>query len=118
MLNVETIRTYCLERRGATEGFPFGEDTLVFKVGGKMFALMSLVSGDRVNLKCDPEYALELREQHEHAILPGWHMNKQHWNTVVFSEGLSEKLVLSLIDHSYDLIVGSLTKKKREELGE
>ena len=120
MLNVETIRIYCLEKPGTQESFPFDEHTLVFKVGNetknKIYALVPLEHGNRMNLKCDPDYALELREHHEHDILPGWHMNKHHWNTVMFNGSLSEKLVLELIDHSYDLIVASLPKKVQENL--
>jgi predicted DNA-binding protein (MmcQ/YjbR family) len=98
------------------EGFPFGEDTLVFKVGGKIYAITGLDNDDfRVNLKCNPQYAVELRDRHPQ-VIPGWHMNKKHWNTVYFEDGLSDELLRSLIDHSYDLIVESLNKKVREEL--
>lgn len=116
MLNVESIREYCLSKPGVEETFPFDEVTLVFKVGGKMFALLPLEKADRMNLKCDPEYAIELREKHPEDIMPGWHMSKKHWNTVIFSQGLSEKLGLHLITHSYELIVSKLPKKIREEI--
>jgi predicted DNA-binding protein (MmcQ/YjbR family) len=98
------------------EGFPFGEDTLVFKVGGKIYAITGLDNDDfRVNLKCNPQYAVELRDRHPQ-VIPGWHMNKKHWNTVYFEDGLPDDLLRSLIDHSYDLVVESLNKKVREEL--
>ena len=88
-MNVETIREYCLSKRGAVEDYPFDEETLVIKVMGKMFALISLDSIPlQVNLKCDPEKAIELRERYEN-IIPGWHMNKKHWNTVVISGGFN-----------------------------
>ena len=116
-MNVETIREYCLLKTGCSESFPFGEETLVFKVGDKIFALMGLNSEDPgINLKCDPEYAIELREQYE-AILPGYHMNKKHWNTVKIAQGLSDSLIKELIDHSYNLVYKSLPKKVKEELG-
>ncbi|MEO0472053.1 MAG: MmcQ/YjbR family DNA-binding protein [Bacteroidota bacterium] len=117
-MNVESIREYCLRKAGVSEGFPFGEQTLVFKVMGKLFALMSLETADRMNLKCDPEYALELRDQYPERILPGWHMNKKHWNTVMFGLDLPADLVASLIDHSYDLVVAKLPRKDRQALAE
>jgi predicted DNA-binding protein (MmcQ/YjbR family) len=104
-MDIEQFRTYCLSKYGAEETFPFGEDTLVFKVYGKIFAITGLNDETfRVNLKCDPEYAIELRD-HYPQIIPGWHMNKKHWNTVAFDEGLPEDLLRSLIDHSYGLVV-------------
>ncbi|MEW7290062.1 MmcQ/YjbR family DNA-binding protein [Aquimarina sp. 2304DJ70-9] len=115
-MNVETYREYCLAKKGVTEEFPFDETTLVFKVMGKMFALTGL---DRipfsVNLKCDPDRATELREYHPE-ITPGYHMSKIHWNTVNFSGTLATDMLLELIDHSYDLVVNSLTKKLKQEL--
>jgi predicted DNA-binding protein (MmcQ/YjbR family) len=115
-MNIEELRAYCLSKKGTEEGFPFDEVTLVFKVMGKMFALTSLDTPElRVNLKCDPEKAIELREQFEQ-VLPGWHMNKKHWNTVVIDDFIDDKLIIEWIDHSYDLIVSSLTKKVRTEL--
>ena len=119
-MNIEEYRNYCLAKKGVTEEFPFDEETLVFKVMGKMFALTSLKrweEGDEsVNLKCDPDRALELREQYE-GINPGFHMSKKHWNTVHINSGeLSIQLIKELIDHSYDLVVKGLTKKLREEL--
>ncbi len=116
MMNIEEIRDYCLAKPGVTEGFPFDETTLVFKVMNKMFALTGL-EGDPpyVNLKCDPDRAVELREQYE-AIQPGWHMNKVQWNSVYFTGSIPRDLVLELIDHSYDLVVQGLKRKDRERL--
>lgn len=96
-----------------TEEFPFGPETLVYKVKGKIFAITGLDSDQfKVNLKCDPEWAIELRDQHEE-IIPGYHMNKQHWNTVLFEGRLPKKLLCELIDHSYQLIYDSLPAKLR-----
>lgn len=115
-MHVEEFRDYCLSKKGATESFPFDESTLVFKVMNKMFALCSLEKQPTfANLKCDPERAIALREAHDGKITPGYHMNKQLWNSVVL-EGVPKKLVLELIDHSYQLIVQSLTKKLQAEL--
>ncbi len=115
-MNVEAFRDYCLAKKGVTEEFPFNETTLVFKVMGKMFALTGL---DRipisVNLKCDPDRAIELLEYHPE-ITPGYHMSKKHWNTVNFSGSLSTNTLCELIDHSYSLVVNSLTKKLKQEL--
>lgn len=117
-MTLDDLREYCLAKAATEETLPFGPDTLVFKVAGKMFALTGLDEVDlRVNLKCDPEYAIELRERHEE-IKPGWHMSKKHWNTVYIDDGdLRDDFVRELIDHSYDLVVKSLTKKLRAELG-
>lgn len=113
-MNIEEFRAYCLSKPGVTEEFPFGPETLVYKVAGKMFTASGLENFDRANLKCDPERAIELREEYE-GIIPGWHMNKQHWNTVYMDGSVPEKLVRELIDHSYDLVFQSLPKKVREE---
>lgn len=103
-MNAEWIREYCLRKNAATESLPFGEDTLVFKVNDKIFCLLSLdQQPPRINVKCNPELAHELREQHSF-VIPGYHMNKKHWNTIVCEEFVSEKLVKEWIDHSYDLI--------------
>jgi predicted DNA-binding protein (MmcQ/YjbR family) len=116
-MNVEEVCAYCLAKKGVEDGFPFGETTMVFKVMGKIFALVPLdVEVQTINLKCDPDWAVELRETHPDDILPGYHMNKQHWNTVQCEGGLSTKLLQELIDHSYDLIVKSLPKKTQAEL--
>lgn len=103
-MNTETIREYCLSKPGCEEGFPFGDDTLVFKVNGKLFCLLALdEQPPRINVKCNPERAIELRESNSF-ILPGYHMNKKHWNTIICESFVSEKIIKDLIDHSYDLI--------------
>lgn len=115
-MNIEEFREYCLAKKGVEETFPFGEDTLVFKVMGKMFALTGLDSlVFTVNLKCDPDRTIELREQYPE-IQPGYHMNKLHWNTVSFDGELEDRFLCELIDHSYDLVVASLPKKIRLEM--
>ena len=115
-MNIESIREYCLARKNATEGFPFGEDTLVFKVMDKMFLLVSLSANPlQFNAKCNPEKAIELREVYD-AIKPGYHMNKKHWNTVIIDGSISTKLLKEMIDDSYNLIVQSLPKKLKKEL--
>ncbi|MBR8537133.1 MmcQ/YjbR family DNA-binding protein [Carboxylicivirga sediminis] len=113
-MNIEEFRDYCLAKPAVSETFPFDEVTLVFKVAGKMFALTSLDKEFSMNLKCDPERAIELREEYP-AIQPGYHMNKKHWNTVYADGSIKDDLLRELIDHSYELIVKSLTKKVREE---
>jgi len=114
-VNVEEFRIYCLSKPHVTEEFPFDETTLVFKVMGKMFALTGLDDPEfKVNLKCDPDRSVELREQYE-SIRPGWHMNKVHWNTVHVDGSFSDPFFLELVDHSYDLIVQSLPKKLRDQ---
>lgn len=116
-MDIETFRQYCLAKPGVEESFPFGEDTLVFKVFGKIFAITGLDNPVfEVNLKCDPDRAIELRENHEE-IRPGWHMNKQHWNTVSFEGELDDAFLRELIDHSYELIYSSLPKKIRVQHG-
>lgn len=114
-MNIEEFREYCIQKPGVTEEFPFDEETLVFKVMGKMFALTNLVGEWNLALKCDPEWAIELREQFP-AIRPGYHMNKVHWNTVAMDGSLSQKLILELIDHSYQLVVAKLPGKLKNEL--
>ncbi len=116
MMNIEELREYCLAKKGTTEELPFDEVTLVFKVAGKMYALTNLKGDLSVNLKCDPERAIGLREEYE-AIKPGWHMNKKHWNTLEMDGRLKAALIKELIDHSYDLVVAKLTKKQKETLG-
>jgi len=110
-MNAEEIRSYCLSKNNVTESFPFGETTLVFKVAGKMFALLSLNYPLSVNLKCDPENAIELRE-HYPEITPGFHMNKRHWNTIDVEHLLDAVLLKSLIDHSYDLVFKNMSVKR------
>ena len=118
-MHLEALREYCLSKPGATESLPFGPDTLVFKVMNKVFALTGLDNPDcRVNLKCDPERAITLRSEYPEEVLPGYHMNKMHWNTVICDQGLSRQLVCDLIDHSYALIVASLPARLRAELDE
>ncbi|TSJ43324.1 MmcQ/YjbR family DNA-binding protein [Mucilaginibacter corticis] len=114
-MNIEELRDHCLEKPGATEGFPFGEDTLVFKVGGKIFLITGLQEGDRFNVKCDPELAVELRERYTE-VQPGYHMNKKMWNTVFMNGSLTHKQLLEMVDHSYDLVFKSLPKKTQAEI--
>lgn len=120
-MNIQQYFEFCLAKKGVTEHFPFDEDTLVFKVGGKMFALSSLSEWEKgnpsVNLKCDPERAEELRVEFDD-IKPGYHMSKVHWNTVAVNGDVSDKFLCELIDHSYDLIFKSLTKKLQNEISE
>lgn len=116
-MDIEQFRIYCLEKKATTEEFPFGPENLVLKVGGKIFAITDLESERfSVNLKCDPERAVELREQYTE-VMPGYHMNKAHWNTVDFEGSLEPRLLRELIDHSYALVVKSLKKADREALG-
>src|SRR6187551_2546542 len=119
VMNLENYYEYCLSKKGVTEHFPFDEDTLVFKVGGKMFALSSLLQWEKgapsVNLKCDPERAQELRAEYD-AIQPGFHMSKIHWNTIAVNQDVTDVLLKELIDHSYDLVFKSLTKKIQMEI--
>ena len=119
-MNIDNFREYCLRKPGTTEEFPFDEQTLVFKVMGKMYALSGLDTWEqgapRVNLKCDPEYAQELRAAYPESVVPGYHMNKQHWNTVMLNGEISLKQLQQFTDDSYDLIVSSLTKKQKEQL--
>jgi predicted DNA-binding protein (MmcQ/YjbR family) len=115
-MDMETIRKYCLEKKATTESFPFGESTLVFKVRGKIFLLMSLDSRPlQFNVKCDPEMAEELREQYS-SVIPAFHMNKKHWNTIILNGQVSAKWILQWIDNSYGLVVQSLPLKERKKL--
>lgn len=114
-MDIVAFRDYCLSKPGTTEGFPFDNQTLVFKVMDKMFALTDVDLFTSVNLKCDPEYAVELREKHP-AITPGYHMNKKHWNTVAIDGTLPDKTIQHLINHSYELVVSKLPKKAKQEL--
>lgn len=111
-MNIEEFRNYCLLKRGVTEDFPFDATTLVFKVSGKMFALTDLEGDFSVNLKCDPERAIQLREQYP-SIIPGYHMSKKHWNTIMIDGSVDNDLLLELIDHSYILVVSGLPLKSR-----
>ncbi|MBJ6367740.1 MmcQ/YjbR family DNA-binding protein [Snuella sedimenti] len=119
-MHIEQLRDYCLSKKETTEDFPFDENVLVFKVLGKMFALVPLDAWERgeasVNLKCDPEYSETLRLDYS-SIRPGFHMNKKHWNTVYIHEGeLSSEFILNLIDHSYKMVVKAMPKKVRDTL--
>nr|WP_299383022.1 MmcQ/YjbR family DNA-binding protein [Allomuricauda sp.] len=115
-MNVEQFRECCLAKKGVTEEFPFDADTLVFKVMGKMFALVALERmPPQCNLKCDPERAVVLREEHDGTIIPGYHMSKKHWNTLLM-EQLPSKLIQELLDHSYNLVVAGLSRKLKQEL--
>ncbi|WP_353182372.1 MmcQ/YjbR family DNA-binding protein [Parapedobacter lycopersici] len=116
-MHIEQLRDYCLRKPGVTEGCPFGPDTLVFKVTGKIFLLTGMDSRPlSFNVKCDPAYALELREQHPHSVSGAYHMNKKHWNTVVCNGELDDRTLAGFIDHSYDLVVAGLPRKDREML--
>lgn len=114
-MNIEELRDYCLEKPAVTEGFPFGEETLVFKVAGKLFLLIGLDEANRFNVKCDPELAQELRERHPE-VQPGYHMNKKMWNTVYMDGSLTRKQLLDMIDHSYNEVVKGLPKKMQAEV--
>jgi predicted DNA-binding protein (MmcQ/YjbR family) len=115
-MNIETIIEYCLTKKGAVEDFPFDEETLVFKVGGKMFALIPLEKIPlQINLKCDPEKALELREQFED-VQPGWHMSKKYWNTIILDGNIRWNDLKEWIDHSYDEVVKGLKKSERDKI--
>ncbi|MDH4472090.1 MAG: MmcQ/YjbR family DNA-binding protein [Fluviicola sp.] len=114
-MHLDEILQFCLQLKGTTEHFPFDQKTLVFKVMGKMYALIDVETPDSINLKCDPERAIDLRERYA-SVQPGWHMNKTHWNTVLLNNELSSTQVQELIVHSYDLVVSSLPKKLQHEL--
>jgi predicted DNA-binding protein (MmcQ/YjbR family) len=114
-MNIEEYRDFCISKPGVSEGFPFDEKVLAFKVMGKIFALCDIEEFDFVNLKCDPEKALEFRERYA-GITPGYHMSKKHWNSVSMDGSVPDAKIRYLINHSYELIVASLPKKLREEL--
>lgn len=112
----DTIKAYCLSKKGATEDYPFGPAPLVVKVGSKMFALITFNEKQQstdISLKCDPVIAENLREQHEE-VVPGYHLNKKHWNSISLQGSLSLEDIISMIDHSYELVLKSLTKKQQE----
>ncbi|MFM8597296.1 MAG: MmcQ/YjbR family DNA-binding protein [Flavobacteriales bacterium] len=113
-MDLEVLHQYCMQKLGASESFPFDQQTLVFKVFGKMFALVDVDDFTSINLKCDPERAIDLRERYA-AVKHGFHMNHKHWNTIVFHEDVSDSLILELIDHSYQLVYQGLPKKVRDE---
>ncbi|MBL0132590.1 MAG: MmcQ/YjbR family DNA-binding protein [Chitinophagaceae bacterium] len=111
-MDIEQLQSYCLSKENVEETLPFGPDTLVYKVNGKIFLLCSLDSEEfRFNVKCDPEKALELREQYP-CVLPGYHMNKKHWNTIIPDHTVTNKLLKEWIDHSYELVVGKKGTKR------
>lgn len=114
-MNIEEIREYCLAKKAVTEGFPFDEETLVIKVMGKMFAVIDLTTANKLVLKCNAVYALELREQYR-AIEGAWHFNKKYWNQIALDGDVSDSLIQKLIDHSYEEVVLKLTRKERMEL--
>jgi predicted DNA-binding protein (MmcQ/YjbR family) len=111
-LNIESFRSFCLSKKGVTEEFPFGEDTLVYKVMGKIFALTDLESFESINLKCDPENGVQLREQFA-SVLPGYHMNKKHWITVLMDGSIPDQLIRQWIGDSYQLVVATLSKSQK-----
>lgn len=116
MMNIEELRAYCIAKEDVTEGFPFGEQTLVFKAKGKMFVIAGL---ERIplmfNAKCDPERAIALREEYD-AIIPGYHTDKKHWNSIICDGTVSNKLIKELIDHSYDLVTNPKPKAKKRNV--
>ena len=114
-MDLDTIRNYCLKKKGVTEDLPFNENTPVYKVMGKMFLLASLSYPISINLKCDPEKAIDLRERYS-SVTPGYHMNKTHWNTIILDDSVPNKEILNWIDDSYDLVVKGLKKGNRERL--
>ena len=114
-MHLELIREYCLKKNGVTEELPFNEDSPVYKVMGKIFLIASLTPPISINVKCDPEKAIELRERYNE-IQPGYHMNKKHWNTINLEGTLRDNFILELIDHSYSLVVSKLNKAEKEIL--
>ena len=115
-MNIESLREYVLQKAGVTEGFPFGETVIVYKVSDKIFLLLPLDTIPlQFNVKCDPEVALQLREEYPDAILPGFHMNKKHWNTVIADGSLSAKQILAFVDHSYELVSGGKKKSGKKQ---
>jgi predicted DNA-binding protein (MmcQ/YjbR family) len=114
-MNLEVIREYCLKKKGVTEDSPFGEYNPVYKVRGKIFLIASLNFPITINLKCDPEKAIELREKYDE-VQPGYHMNKMLWNTINLANNIPDKLIIEWIDDSYDLVVSKLKKSDKEQL--
>lgn len=114
-MDIDVIRDFCLSKKGrVSEDMPFGEDTIVFRIGGKIFLLMRLMTRPlSINLKCDPQRAIELRERYE-SVLPGYHINKKYWNTVILDGRIPSKEVFSMIDHSYDEVAKVATNKSRK----
>ena len=116
-MNIEALRDYCLLKSGVTEDMPFGESTLVFRIGGKIFLLTDINTYASINLKCDPERATQLRDEFGY-VLPGFHMNKKHWNTVLIGTGVTTGQLKEWVDHSYDLVLASLPKAQRAALAD
>lgn len=114
-MQLDDFRNYCLSLKGTTESLPFDANTLVFKVMDKMFALTDLANFESINVKCEPEKAIELRERYN-AVKEGYHMSKKHWNTITVNDDMNDKEILQWVLHSYQLIVEKLTKKQKEEL--
>jgi len=115
-MNIEEIREYCLAKKGVTESFPFDDETLVFKLMDKIFAMANLDGDLSINLKCDPENAIQLRAQYP-SVTAGYHMNKKYWNTILIDGLVNDQLICEWINHSYQLVVEKLTRKQKEELG-
>ncbi len=116
-MDIETLRDYCLTKKAAVEEFPFDDIHLVFKVMGKMYACIDLTHADWLCLKCDPEYALELRDRHA-GIEPAFHFNKKYWNQVSLRGDIDDRFIRSLIDHSYEEVLKKFTRKVRKEYDE
>ena len=114
-MNIELIREYCLKKKFVTEGLPFDEVSPVYRVMGKIFMIASLETPVFINLKCDPELAVELRGKYD-CVRPGWHMNKMHWNSVYIDNSVPDKLIYEWIDHSFKLVANGLKKKDREKI--
>jgi len=115
-MNIEEYRNFCLSFSGATEDLPFDENTLCFKIMGKIFSICDIEEFESINLKCDPVKAIELRETYPDVVVPGYHMNKKHWNTVSMQSNLPDELIKKWITNSYNLVVAKLPKKDREKL--
>lgn len=113
-MNIENFRDYCLSFPGVTEGFPFDEQTLVFKVMNKMFVLCDVDEFESINVKCDPVKAVKLRETYPEIVIPGYHMNKKHWNTIKMANNLSDELIEEWVTDSYKLVIEKLTKRERK----
>jgi len=117
-MNIEELRRYCLSKKSVVEGFPFDETTLVFKVEKKMFLLTNIEGDFMINVKCEPEKAIDFRERYPNKISPGYHMNKRLWNTVIIDGFFDDDVIKQWVDDSYDLVVASLTKKEKKQIFE
>ena len=116
MIDLETIRKYCSQKKGVLEDFPFDDETMVIKVGSKMFLLVNITRKPlRINLKCDPLLAEGLRDRYE-SVIPGYHMNKIHWNTIILDDTIPDNVIYSMIDNSYELVYSGLKKSEREKI--